>query len=384
MHKAAPLILTALLLALGAAPEAEANDASFGGRGANLHLLKETRIRMSSEEIVLELRDDPRVQASAWHVTATYAFANPTKEAVTLQMGFPETRCHPDEDCNGQGGRFRDLQVTVQGEPVKLEIGQIEEKPAWAPEFGQVHLFEARFKPGQTLKIVHTYTYDRSSSTEGEDVDYLTTTGALWGGPIGQARFVVRVPERPWALSFPPEYTLTSLTEKPTVGGRALTEIVFVARQWTPKRDFQVFFPNFFNAILHNKQVAEACPDALEMANALGDLSDAQSRAALDKSLADKTDAELRICRNLPYARHGYDFKSADLQRIFYPKGPRKGYGFPYIPHEAPGSEDDLVWMTAPFALNPHFSPSLLTDFDQRWVQRIKQEEERRAAPKAP
>ena len=58
MFFATPLSRTAtavLASALAATPAAQANDATFGGRGSDLVPLQETRVRMVSEDIRLVL-----------------------------------------------------------------------------------------------------------------------------------------------------------------------------------------------------------------------------------------------------------------------------------------------------------------------------------------
>ena len=61
-----------------------ANDATFGGAGGALAPLKETRIRMASEDILLEAMDN-----EYWSVTASYVFENTTSKTVVVQLGFP-------------------------------------------------------------------------------------------------------------------------------------------------------------------------------------------------------------------------------------------------------------------------------------------------------
>lgn len=67
MHARSLVLAAALALV---SPMIFANDATFGGRGSDLLPLQETRVRMASEDILLDL--DPL--QDGWRVTATYQF----------------------------------------------------------------------------------------------------------------------------------------------------------------------------------------------------------------------------------------------------------------------------------------------------------------------
>ncbi len=364
--------MAALLVGSGAT--ALANDSSFGGSGANLRPIKETRVQMKAEDIVLELRQDDRVRDQAWFITATYQFHNPTKESVDLQMGFPELRCEEEEDCNGEGGRFRDLKITVDGKLVKHRQGKVTKNNDWGWRLGQVYLFDVSFKPGQTVEVVHRYTHDRSLSVEGESMEYLTTTGSLWNGPISQARFTLRTPWRPWMLTFLPEFELVKFEEKAAGGIGGMTEMIFEARKWTPKRNFEVFFPNVHNAASYFPAAAKDCPAFFDFIwNHKEDPEGTEKKIAAE--LAELSKATLRVCRNLPYAHHGYTFKSKDLQKTFYKDAVRKGYGIPYFPASKPRGEEPyekLPWSYLTFAPNKSYSPALLRPIEQTWVKLVK------------
>jgi hypothetical protein len=353
-----------------------ANDSAFGGSGGELTPLKETRVQMAWEEITLEKRSDPEVTDLAWYVSARYEFHNPTKEVVKLQIGYPETHCNPDADCIGQGGRFRRLKTQVRGQAVKPRVGEVDPKLKWAPPMGQVYLFDVTFQPGERVLIEHQYTYDPSYSVDGEWVDYLTRTGAFWAGPIGRARFTVRMPERPLGVVAPPQYKLQSYKEA-VVNGAPQTELVFENRDWTPTRDFELYFPNVINL------GQDGCPSFDHVHNTWTEAGK-KDQVAIEQHFQALDREALRTCRNWPYARHGYSFKSRALHEHFY----EDAYvfnGVPWYPSRSQagkkGKPEDQ-WRFLPMRPNPDFSPKLLTPQEQLYVRLIKAAEAARASKK--
>lgn len=346
LQPAAAVLLTGLLSAWS--PVVVANDATFGGRGSDLLPLQETRVRMVSEDIVLELvpvRD-------AWQVTATYVFENPTDQAIKLQMGFPEERCREDQDCTPNAGLFQDLVTTVRGVPVEQREGRVS-RAEWAEQLGRVFLYDVTFAPRERVEIVHTYAYDRSTGVDWWGTTYLTRTGGLWGGPIGHARFTVRLREPVLYVIYPNVFALTRFAEEPSEAGGAKVELVFEARDWRPTVDFSVSFPSFSIVAMTDEGLCQGIE---------GDLSDEE----LAPVLASWSDRQLRACRNRLYSLHGYPFKDPALRA--------EAYGPPALPDWA----DPEVFAIAPRPENPAFSPALLSAGERGWIDAIAAEEKRR------
>jgi len=342
-----------LLLLLGAPSTALANDASFGGEGADLAPIRETRVRMASEDIVIA---QPAPGADRWEVTATYRFENPTDEAVELTMGFPERHCAPDDDC-GFDNRFTDLRTTVRGEPVAQRVAETDPDGEWVPDLGRVYLFDVRFAPGEAVEVVHRYRMGQSGSVDGgREVLYVTRTGALWAGTIGRARFTIRTYERPWRLSFPTEYRLARYVEA-VHRGHGRTEIVFEQRAWTPQRDLHVYLGHPFNGL-------ETFAGDLDCPPPGGDAERTREAVA-------RIDPEdLAACRNAVFAAHGRPFSSAALRRFYYrpPRTVPNPLGYPDL-------EFGGDWTMIHFAPNPRWSPRLLTDAERRYVRAIRARE---------
>lgn len=345
------IAIAALLSVAFALRPATANDSTFGGSGSDLIPLTETTIRMASEEILFTAVKPLSFEGNwgEWEVVAKYRFENPSDRAVPLQMGFPETRCGGDEE-ESEGtprcGEFRGLRTEVRGVPVAMRTGKVS-KPPWSERLGMIYLFEVTFKPHETIEIVHSYRYDRTPGAVHESLTYVTATGALWNGPIGSARFLLRgVETPPVMIQYPPSFELAESVERPTpAGGR--TDLTFEARAWRPTGDFSLVlfhspWPSRFN-----------CPP-LEAT----ETDDADWRALDGKTL--------RLCRNLPFALHGKSFVDRVLAEQFYrPAGP---------------AEYDEAMRGIELRPNPLYADSLLSPAEWAYVERAKQEEARREA----
>lgn len=330
-----PLLTTALLLSLTA--PALANDGSFGGQGADLVPLQNQHVRMVREDIHLTL-ETPR-KKDGWRVVATYTFENTAKTPVTVQVGFPERQCDPEEgECNGDG-KFHDMKTTIRGKVVKHRLGKVGKQHTWAPALGRVFLYDVKFNPGETLQIVHTYRYGRSPDVMGESLSYVTRTGALWKGPIGNARFTIKMPYRPWSISFPKEYKLIEYTER-LEGKSGVTTIAFEQQNWTPKEDLDVQLQGSFTHTL-------GCPNLAEFEN--------NHKANPVKAFEGIKDLkQIATCRNLPFAHHGYAFKKPQWHKLFY------------------GEVTDVTKVkdsTVRFLPNPHYDPKLLTPIEGLYIK---------------
>lgn len=355
LRTSAALLLAAFCFTT--ASVALANDSSFGGSGADLTPLKETRIQMASEDIVLELVPDRAGEggrpALAWRVQARYEFHNPTDETVSLQMGFPESRCSEGFECEGRGGEFRGLQTTVRGRRVAQRTGSVPPRSEWGENVGRVYLYDVVFKPKETVSVEHRYLYDRSGHVTGEFVYYLTKTGTLWNGPIGHAKFTVRTTARPWFVVAPPGYNAVKYVEEPR-GQRAVTELVFEMRQFTPRHDLHLYLASVWESGLLSFDLRDDCPS-------LRDAPGPEDFESRDRET-------LARCAALPLAQHGAPLPP-ELAAFFY--GPRELSQEErlYAASFTDGVEGKVL-RTQP---NPSYAPSLLTPEDQAYIRSAEQ-----------
>jgi hypothetical protein len=321
MSKALCLELVWVLAMLAMPTTALANDGVFGGSGASLAPLESTPIRMVNEDIVLDLRGRPL----AWNVTAIYEFENPTDAAVTVQMGFPEARCNPEEgDCYGQGGRFRGLRTRVRDVPVRHRIGRVTSESPWAMELSRVHLFNVTFAPRERVRIEHRYTYDRSfTAVLGENVHYLTRTGALFAGPIEVARFTVRTPNPPLLVEHPRTFRMLSW-DRGMDGRRGVTELVFETRNWTPAEDFGLLLGDFVR-IEAGAPVGDGSIDLSECPHGMDGLGPG-GREFFEEAIRASPRELLEACRTFVFALSGHTFRDARFTRAFF-GGPSRDSG---------------------------------------------------------
>ena len=365
-------------ITLSCVTPALANDAVFGGAGSDLVPIKQKNLKMVSEDIVIEeVGKKNGWKYDHWEITATYTFENPTDQSITTQFGFPERMCDPESDCNSKKGgqyTFFNMKTTVNGKRVKVKVGEVSSESSWAPELGRVHLFDVTIPAKKKTTVVHKYQMGLSGSFMQEtELLYVTKTGALWNGPIGSARFTIRTKQRPWGFGFPKTYNLESFTTK-REGKKARTEIVFAMKDWTPTQDLTVVLGADYMPF-------KGCPSPLMFVDTVYDHEDKLDIERAKKELEELSTAQLRQCRNLVYARHGYTFKDKKLGEFFYEhskptaaKETKWGYNQTLYP-----PEDYKVLI---YKQNLNYTPDMLTERDSKWVKAFKAVEKSRKVKK--
>lgn len=336
---------------------AHADDGVFGGIGTALMPVQETRVRMASEDIVLEQRGRARL----WHVTAHYVFENPTDAEVALHMGFPEARCRDvgADNCLG-GGEFRELSTTVRGVAVTTHVGRVSRTARMGDVLGRVHLFDVTFAPRERVEILHTYNYHPSSSGSDVQVQFVTRTGAGWNGPIGSARFTVRTPYKPWAFSYAREFQLVSHTERAVEGSGPVHEIVFENHDWTPRGDLQATLVTTSAVFIAVNTSARWVGSELGLGPDCPTFPPSGAATVEDEVLSAEDAAALRLCRDAIYALHGRTFGRPALDRRFYPIARRLRVT------TQPGYTTVLT-----VEPNPSYTDALLTSEERRYVALI-------------
>lgn len=343
-----------------------ANVGAFGGRGSTLQPRDDTPIRMTSEDILLDLRGDDRT----WHVKATYWFANPTKKAVKVQMGFPESRCE-GELCAADG-IFRDLKTWVRGKQVKHRAEKLPPEDEWSKSLGNIYLYDVTFQPREKVKVVHRYNYGWSAGEHGSEVLYITKTGALWSGSIGKARFTILHDRAPFAIRYPRGYKLAFFGDK-AYGGECRTQVVLERSNWTPTDDLRV---ELIDTEMAASYLGYETIDCIGVMRVIGEdkiPEDVMQYISGDK-LRYFSDEEVDYCASLIEALHGRPFKNKALHKRFY---------------EVELDEEIREFRfhkETPIALlrpNPNYSPKCLSKAESVWVETFRGELARRAkAPK--
>ena len=362
------LCVAAAMAAVGLASGAAiANDVAFGGAGADLVPLAEDRVQMLSEDIRIQRMAPGGYEILGdgyWQVRAAYRFRNLAGESVRVQMGFPEPACPEDSDCTFTG--FEDMTTTVRGEAAELRTGTVDRRHPWAEHIDRVHVFDVTFAPGETVEIVHAYRHGLTEYVNGgEDLTYITRTGALWAGRIEVARFRISLPFRPWGIALGSWGAQLARFAETRVDGRPQVELELERTDWEPEDDLVLSFgPGF--PTLESPSLIDGCPAPGELFD--HDLStDAIDVAALVERTKALSDAEFRICRNAVFAHHGKDFDDPELDRFFYGEQGLQVRG-----------AGDAASAGDVFARNPDFSPDMLTDPEWAYVKAIQSAQEAR------
>lgn len=288
-HPAARLLLPALaaawVLALGGASPALANDAAFYGEGATVFAIKEERIVMERESITIRFDADTRDIRRRWVAECEFVFRNRSKQAVEVQMGFPDWHAHgeaPSLDAGGKPGAdawaIRDFAVQVAGTPLPVahkavdNRGGRDARPALPRrvklDYDAAYTWTLRFEPGETIVVKNSYRFGGFSSNGPFDgcvwgkrpallrsvwwrnapvqkggwdfencvcqsVTYIVSTGRTWGGPIGQADIAIQIPPGMW-----PHLTV------PLPAAASVSDgwVRWRFRRWTPRDELGVVF----------------------------------------------------------------------------------------------------------------------------------------------
>jgi hypothetical protein len=334
------------------ASTAWANDATFGGAGADLVPLERTDVEMKSEDITLE------AVGVRWRVRARYVFSNHAAEAVKLQVGFPEYRCDSDQESDCGRTAFRDLRTKVEGAPVKHRSGTLDKKHEWAPYLGTVWLFDVTFPSGKDIMIEHEYSLDAGENVMGDIyTTYVTRTGASWRGGIGRARFTAILPPYTHTVKQPVIAGMTVTAPVLVPGPNAHVKLVLEARDWKPKGEVPISFND------DARYVEARLPSASKAWSQPVVPYDVLFRPELCMDMKDLTPEGAQDCRNVIYASKGFPFKKSDLVARFYSGSPTF--------HLVSSGEMGSYWVRNPSAL-PSFSESFLNRLDRQVLRDLE------------
>lgn len=307
-----------------------ANDGSFYATGNTLIPLKETTIQMKKEILSLERRGN-------WmQVDIYFEFFNPGPEKE-LTVGFvtpPASGDVTDEEAGHP--QVRDFMVMTGDRIIPYKISKMNESgfrvsSKLAVGWDFVYYFPVRFVKGNTV-LRHTYLYRGGASVESAaEFYYRLTTGTSWaGGAIGDFELNIKMGDDSY-FAIPASFNNTDV-QWSMVGAGRIGEVMnfypyehyenklrmaYIKRgsiqlrqtNFKPVRDLTLFFLQLNNEInlWVNKKVKN---DFLDLqALLLEDKTDSIIHAL--------SDFQLRLYRNLNYARAGYTFKDEALTKAF-------------------------------------------------------------------
>ena len=309
-----------------------ANDGSFYASGNTLIPLKETTIQMKKEILSLERRGN-------WmQVDIYFEFFNPGPEKE-LTVGFVTPPAVGDiTDAEAGHPQVKDFMVMAGDRILSYKIAKMEQSGFRVAEklangFDFVYYFTIRFAKGITV-IRHSYLYRGGSSVEASaDFYYRLTTGTAWaGGAIGDFELNIDMGDDSY-YSVPSAFTKTPAgwtmvgvgrigkTQQYNPygdedGGHSLRMVMqrrgklqLRSKDFRPVKDLSIVvfqLHNEMNLWMESKEKDE-----------LATLRDIIWEEQTDSLIRLLTDFQLRLFRNLNYARAGYAFKDESLTKAF-------------------------------------------------------------------
>lgn len=323
------IFVVALVMGLGALP-VFGNDGVFYAMGNTLVPVKETRISMDKEVLSLK-RNGEWVEVSVY-----FEFMNPDA-ARELTVGFvtPPAMGDVDEETAAHP-QIRDFTVSVNGKALTYKMHRMEEsgfklmdKQVNGEDF--VYHFDMTFQPGLN-KVKHTYAFRGGGSVDASfDCAYRLTTGTQWAGgkikdfslsiDMGEDAYF-SVPSTFWKSGKAIDWKITgkgkvathdheifSFTERMI---RTLEGTVgFKAKDFAPEMDLSVSVYHLHNEV-HMWDPRPNAPETIFQKHPFLIMGHPE-----EGEMDNLSKAELRILRNYFFARHGYQFKSADLSALF-------------------------------------------------------------------
>lgn len=329
-------------------PKIKANDGVFFGQGSQLVPLKQTDIKMLSENIVIQQDQKGR----GYHFQAQFKFKNPTDKIIPVTIGFPEWECQGDCDPKNKWTLSHFL-TWVRGESVKTKIKEGVSNVHFKNN-ARVHSFVVTFQPQEQLEIKHKYSMKASGSVEGQEIHYLTRSGALWNGPIAQAVFTVYLNRFPQNFAFPSSYNLKTY-QRVAHGSSKGLKAVFEQKNWVPQEDLYIHY----NMTNYNVFMPKDCPFP-------GRKADQSTK----EHVASLTKADRDFCRNAIYATYGYPFKTPKWNQIFYKASQKIRSSMPFL--SAGDSESQQNWTIRFMEKDLQFKPSVISSEDQSLIQALK------------
>jgi hypothetical protein len=304
-----------------------ANDGFFAGSGSNIYPVRNLDVRLVREVVTFDQID---AEEHVFAVSALLFFQNETADAVRGQVGFPDA-----------ASRIQDLMVFVDGTRVEnVRFGTYQ--TADGTHSNNVYLFDMAFPPGELTAVLHKYLLEASWYNDGSShLPYILRTGGMWRGTIEEAVFQYRFSRPPVCLALSVagrrlagwdwtsratgrkgEWITQPLDEAETglnysfdyvAGPRPTFTVTF--REFQPTGDLRMVYNRSGGGGILIFSFAEfPCREAdwpcwHNMARFLHDLE------VTDEVVSCYGPS---LLRNLMYARRGYHFQNAELNRLFY------------------------------------------------------------------
>ncbi len=307
-----------------------ANDSSFYATGSNLIPLQETSIELKKEVLSLTRK------GKEMEVQVRFEFYNPNTPK-TLTVGFVTPPAIGDVSPNEvEHPQVSDFQVMANDKLLTFKVQKSEDTGFKLSESGYegldfVYYFDVFFEKGTTI-IQQTYTYRGGVSVDSfVNFDYRLTNAKGWANRMiedfelnidfGDNAYF-SVPNSFWSSGEAADWRIVGIgrmgTKVQTTFGAKFRMVKinkgflqFRAKDFQP--DYDVFISDW-----HAHSELHFWTDT-QINNPFADLENSMITDFYysPEDLAELSKMELRWLRNYLFAKHGYVFKSKDLQSFF-------------------------------------------------------------------
>lgn len=312
-----------------------ANDGVYTTSGSNIYPIKESHIKILSEQLSFKVRDQRT------DVFVKFKFLNPASETRRLKVGFQAPSSSGDVNdaiCNTP--QISGFKTQLENEFIAYNLYAAECETCELKDTSQiyfaqsnpgvfVYLFDIEFKPGVT-EVSHSYSFPASSGNLVEEIyNYILTTGSKWaGGTIGDFELSIDMGENAY---FYVSDIFGDSAEWSIIGTGKVTDLYATELGYgSPQRMVRTvdgflrikssdFNPqsNLEFGVLRRSGFSSWGTDkgssSFEVRSVLLTYPDNPSVLDNDKL----TPEDLRIIRNTIYAQKGYLFKNKELREYF-------------------------------------------------------------------
>lgn len=283
---------------------ATADDASFGGDGADVYPLQNADIDLVSEVISItdNRAQNPGQHGWKWSIHVDMKFKNEGPDA-TVQMGFPFGDEFESDD-DDKSIKY-DFKTWIDGKEAVITRKKGGQNPADVRNsagllFPDVYTYPVNFKKGETKNIVHSYGVNGWSNVVMMwKFTYILRTGALWKGPIEDLKIFYKTNEKGATRNY-----LGCITPREHSAELIGSDLVLSwhYKNYKPKTDLVI---------------SGGGPGEFEFASV-----PIEDRLNEDReTFTNMNSCYLRFIKNSIFAKYGYPFKNPYIRSQFYFSG---------------------------------------------------------------
>ena len=310
------------------------NDWEFGSEGEHLIPLESSNAEIKSEKIIMKKTKD------GMSVSVRFVFVNPVQEVKQIGFITPSEKMEEEE--------YRELGITnfetkVNGVKVDSNIKRFDKSSFKTAAIlkgenrnDYIYYFKAPFNAGENV-VEHSYTYDGSSGIKGADYAYVITTISKWKNKnVGDFELIIDMGENAF-FALPYSFwkdnrkidweiigdgKIESIFGKSAVSSDESDDKTFVkikngyvrfkTQKFSPDRDIFIEVESIDNVFsvgfLPEKNTKYVYKD---------NLTKIYSSITASCELYKLSDKDIKILRNYPFAKLGYDFSNQELKSYF-------------------------------------------------------------------